>query len=157
METIDDLSSAYHDMFDNASDAMLLIKDEKFISCNAAALSMLKARSRSQLHQICPTLLSPERQAGGISSKEKAKQMFQRVAEKGSYKFEWVHRDFEGVEFPVEVSLTHINLRGENLIHVVLRDLDEQYHRLSHDEIGELVYQNTNDAIMIADSKKSNY
>ena len=153
METIDDLSSAYHDMFDNASDAMLLIKDEKFISCNAAALSMLKARSRSQLHQICPTLLSPERQAGGISSKEKAKQMFQRVAEKGSHKFEWVHRDFEGVEFPVEVSLTHINLRGENLIHVVLRDLDEQYHRLSHVEIGELVYQNTNDAIMIADSK----
>ncbi len=155
METINDLSSAYQDMFDNASDAMLLIKNQKFISCNLAALNMLKARSRNQLNEVCPTDISPKLQSGGISSKEKAQQMFEFAAEKGSHKFEWVHRDFNGVDFPVEVSLTEIYLRGDSFIHVVLRDLDEQYHRISNVEIGELVYQNTNDAVMIANASNT--
>ncbi|MDP3830035.1 MAG: PAS domain S-box protein, partial [Ignavibacteriaceae bacterium] len=42
---------------------------------------------------------------------------------KGYYQFEWIHSKKDGTEFPVEVVLTQISVSGENILHIVWRDI----------------------------------
>ena len=59
-------------LFEDSADAMLLIDDSRFVECNAAAVAMLRMRSRDELLNHSPIDLSPPTQADGTPSAEKA-------------------------------------------------------------------------------------
>ena len=113
-------------LFEDSADAMLLIDNSRFVECNAAAVAMLRMRSRDELLNHSPTDLSPPIQADGTPSAEKAQILMGQVMERGSLRFEWLHRRANGEVFPVEILLTTIEQHGRRLVHTVWRDITER-------------------------------
>jgi len=96
----------YQTMFERSTDAILILDGETFVDCNEATVKMLRYRNKSELLQTHPSDLSPPVQPDGRSSFEKASEMIATAIEKGSHRFEWMHRRADGEDFPVEVLLT---------------------------------------------------
>ncbi len=117
----------YHELFEKSSDAILLLKDEKFIDCNRATVNLLGYNVKEELLQTHPYDISPPKQPDGKNSKQKAKDMINLALKKGNHRFDWEHLTAKGEIIPVEVLLTPIQSEyGEQLIHATLRDNRER-------------------------------
>ncbi|KAA3655898.1 MAG: PAS domain S-box protein [Calditrichaeota bacterium] len=116
----------YRTHFEHSADALLIIKNNKFVDCNAATLEMLGYTDKKELFETHPSQLSPEKQPDGRNSYEKADEMMAMAFEKGSHRFEWNHKRKNGEIFPVEVLLTAIPIESETFLHVVWRDITER-------------------------------
>ena len=99
-------------LFENSPDAMLLLDGDVFVDCNQAAVKMMRCASKEQLLVLRPYDISPEKQPDGRLSNEKARDLIAAAFREGNLRFEWVHRAVDGTDFPVEVLLTAIPLRG---------------------------------------------
>ncbi len=109
-------------------DAILLIDADTFVDCNEAAAKMLGYPDKKQFLMTHPSKLSPPFQPDGKNSFQKANEMMGTAFEKGYHRFEWMHRKVNGDDFPVEVSLTPVAVKGKNVLHCVWRDITE-YNR----------------------------
>ncbi len=116
----------YRTLFEQSADATLIIQANKFINCNLAALKMLGADSKNRVIKTHPSVLSPPKQPDGRFSFEKAEDMIRTAFVKGNHRFEWIHKRFNGEEFPVEILLTAIPEHEETLLHVVWRDITKR-------------------------------
>ena len=113
----------YRILFENSSDAMLIIKNDKFIDCNVAAAEILGYTDKNHILNTHPSELSPEYQSDGERSADKAKKLLETTLRNGSNHFEWDHKKMNGDVFPVDVSLTTIRFAGETFIHTAWRDI----------------------------------
>ncbi|OGV41228.1 MAG: hypothetical protein A2X48_18580 [Lentisphaerae bacterium GWF2_49_21] len=113
------------DLLYASRDAILLIDGETFVDCNEATAKMLGYSNRNQFLMTHPSKLSPPTQPDGRNSFEKANEMMRTALESGFHRFEWMHRRANGEDFPVEVSLTPIAIKGKNILHCVWRDITE--------------------------------
>jgi len=116
----------YEALFENSSDAILILSGGRFVDCNRAAIEMLRSKDKASVLQTHPSKLSPEYQPDGRLSFEKADEMIAIAIERGTHRFEWDHKRMDGEVFPVEVLLTCIP-RGDDIeIHTVWRDISER-------------------------------
>jgi PAS domain S-box-containing protein len=113
-------------LFENSPDAMLLLDGDAFVDCNQAAVEMMRCAGKEQLLALRPYDISPKKQPDGRLSNEKARDLIATAFREGSLRFEWVHRAVDGTDFPVEVLLTAIPLRGRKVLHVAWRDITER-------------------------------
>ncbi len=113
-------------LFERSADAMALIDEGVFVDCNNEALQMLGFSSKEQLLSLRPSDISPGKQPDGMLSVEKEKIFFNETFEKGSLRFEWVHRRKNGEEFPAEVSLTSIMFHNRKIFQASWRDITER-------------------------------
>lgn len=124
--TIRESEAFFRSVFEQSADALLLLENGVFTYCNQAAVTMMRAKDKEQFLSLHPSKLSPERQPDGRLSSEKADEMIRIALERGSHRFNWVHRRVDGSDFPVEVLLTPITLNGRQVIHTVWRDISER-------------------------------
>jgi len=116
----------FRKLFEDSSDAILLIDDTGvFVECNQAALDLLKM-TREQFLLLPPARISPEFQPNGRSSAEAAPEMIALAFSKGLHRFDWTCVNAEGGEFIVEVSLMPITIKGQTLLHTAWRDISER-------------------------------
>ena len=113
-------------LFEQSSDAHLLFDHTGIIDCNPATLTMLRCRDQSEVLHLHPAVLSPEFQPDGQRSAVKFMAMDALARTNGSHRFDWIHRRSDGEEFPVEVSLTPVNITGTDALLVVWHDLTER-------------------------------
>ncbi|MGD9549081.1 MAG: ATP-binding protein [Candidatus Krumholzibacteriia bacterium] len=113
----------YRDLFEASADAILVIDGDRFVDCNPATVAMLRYGSKEELLQTHPSELSPEFQVDGRRSFEKANEMMRIASERGSHRFEWLHRRADGEVFPVEVLLTAVPYGDRTMLHTVWRDI----------------------------------
>ena len=117
----------YRDLFEKSKDAILIISNGQFVDCNKAAVIMLGYRNKKELLDMHPSELSPEMQADGLKSFEKANKMMDIALKKGSHRFEWDHKKANGDVFPVEVLLTAIDSDNDHkVLYTVWRDISER-------------------------------
>ncbi len=124
--TTQDPADRYRALFEKSADAILIIEDDTFIDCNAAAVEMLRCRDKAAVMQTHPSELSPEFQPDGRRSFEKANEMMAIAFERGSHRFEWDHVRADGEVFPVEVLLTAVPRDGGHALHTVWRDITDR-------------------------------
>jgi PAS domain S-box-containing protein len=118
--------SKYRELFNKSADACLIIGNGLFVDCNQATVDMLGFKTKAEVLNTHPSILSPEFQSDGQSSLEKADQMMALALQHGSHRFEWDHLRANGEVFPVEVLLTALAQEKDNeTIFVVWRDLTE--------------------------------
>ncbi len=112
-------------LVDQSGDAIMTINSPTgtFGSANAAALKMFGARDSAQLTALAPWEISPERQPDGELSSDKARQALETALREGSNSFEWTHQRLDGKQFPASVKLSLVQMRGENFLHLVVRDI----------------------------------
>ena len=113
-------------LFEKVSDGNLIIQDECFVKANEAAINMLELSSLDELLSSNPVQWSPDIQPNGMSSAELVNIRINECLVKGSNRFEWIHKDINGNEFWVDVSLTKISYESKEAIFVVWRDIGEQ-------------------------------
>jgi PAS domain S-box-containing protein len=115
-------------LFERSADAIFLFDPgrEVFVDCNQAAVELMRASSKQQLLLVHPADLSPEFQPDGRSSREKTPEMTEIALAKGSHRFEWCARRFDGTDVAIEVLLTPIQSGDRPLIATVCRDISER-------------------------------
>jgi diguanylate cyclase (GGDEF)-like protein/PAS domain S-box-containing protein len=117
---------ALRHLFEDSKDPVLLLKEGRFIDCNAAALAQLGYHSRSELLNCRPGEISPFYQPDGRHSEEKASEMIAAAIEAGYHRFEWLHQRADGSPLPAEVSLTPMTVQGKLIVHACWRDITER-------------------------------
>lgn len=126
VQALKDASVSYQNIFERSQDAILILKNRAFVDCNQSAMTMLGYGSKQQFKDARPSDLSPPVQPDGRPSFEKAQEMMNTAVDKGSHRFEWMHRKLDGTLFPVEVLLTTISAEpGNELIYTIWRDISE--------------------------------
>ena len=115
----------YRRLFELSEDPMWLIVGSHFLMANQAAANILGYGSVEALTRLHPSALSPETQADGQASRDKAERMMSIAYREGYHRFEWTHRKQDGSLFPVEVSLTKIPYEGGDALFCIWRDTTE--------------------------------
>ena len=116
----------FRNLYEKSADATLLLENGIFTDCNQATVELMHASDKAQFLSLHPSALSPEYQPDGRLSSEKADEMIRIALEKGSNRFEWIHRRVDGVDFIAEVLLTPIKAGDRVVIHTVWRDITER-------------------------------
>ncbi|MFA4861847.1 PAS domain S-box protein [Methanoregula sp.] len=116
----------YRTLFEKSKDATFIADNDGFVDCNAAALAMLGMERKDQLLRLHPSQISPKLQPDGRDSLEKSKELMAEALREGSYHFEWVHLKLNGEPFWAEVTLTVIPIKGQQILHTILRDITDR-------------------------------
>ncbi|MFZ2644432.1 MAG: PAS domain S-box protein [Verrucomicrobiia bacterium] len=112
-------------LFEMANDAILLMRQGRFVDCNAQA-QILFGCSREQIVGASPQTFSPPTQPDGRRSEEKALEKIHKALTEGPQFFEWEHCRPEGTRFTVELSLNRLEWGGEVLLQAIVRDITER-------------------------------
>ena len=96
------------------------------IDCNQQAIKTFGYESKEEMLKILPASASPEFQPDGKRSDEKAEEIFNTVAEKGTLSYEWLHVNKSGEEFLIEATLTSLNVNNKNIVYALWRDITEK-------------------------------
>jgi PAS domain S-box-containing protein len=116
----------FRSLYERSADAILILGANRFVECNQAALEMFQFNDRNLMLTLHPSDISPAQQPDGRSSMEKADEMIGIAIERGSNRFEWMHKRLDGEVFPAEVILTPIETGDANiLVYAVVRDITE--------------------------------
>lgn len=115
----------YRSLFENAGDAILLLRQERFLDCNARALAVYGC-TRAQLLGAAPYQFSPPLQPDGTDSREKAEEKIRLALTEGPQCFEWMHCRADHTPFAAEVTLNRLELGGEVLLQAIVRDTTER-------------------------------
>ena len=118
--------SIHYQLFESTADAIMLLDEKGFFDCNNATLELFGCGSRKEFCAKHPGELSPPTQPDGRDSMDFANNNIAIAMRKGNYRFEHVHRRTDGTEFPAEVLLTCIEMKGGKILQAVVRDITER-------------------------------
>jgi PAS domain S-box-containing protein len=113
----------FRKIFTESTDPVFLLGENGIIDCNSAALNILGYENKSEILYKQLMEFSPKYQPDEKLSSQKAKEVVEIANKKGYYQFEWIYSKKDGTDFPVEVVFTQISISGENILHVVWRDI----------------------------------
>ncbi len=129
----------YRTVFEELSEAILIIEENSIIDCNKLAVKLFGYASKKELLGLNIFELSPRIQLDGSYSKEKNIEIIQNVLKNGNHKFEWLHRTKKGKAFFAEVILTRIYIEDRNIISGVVKNVTEK--KKQEKKINHLVFR----------------
>ena len=124
-ESLRESELRYRTLFNNANDAVFIMRDFKFIDCNIITLKIFGC-SREQIIGSYPYIFSPPTQPDGVDSKEKALEKMNLAIAGEPQFFEWRHCQYDGNPFDAEVSLKRVQVGDEILIQAFVRDITDR-------------------------------
>ncbi|WP_163294158.1 response regulator [Desulfovibrio sp. JC022] len=133
-EALKEREIKYRAIFDNASDAILLMDlNYNFISANPEAVSMFRCGSEKELLSHRPeTLISPN-QVAGVPSDVMLNEWVRATVDAGGLDFDVVCRRLDGEEFSASVRARKMIISGTPLLQATLSDVTDK--RRSKEEI----------------------
>ena len=131
-----DSEKKFRTLFENAGDAILLLRGDKFIDCNVRTLEMFGCKTREQIVGHPPYDFSPPRQPNGRESHEFAIEKINAACAGQPQYFEWTHSRIDGSPFIAEVSLDAVDLGEEVLLQASVRDITERrQHQIQREQL----------------------
>jgi PAS domain S-box-containing protein len=118
--------SRFKAIFEGSTDALMLFSEQSFFDCNHRTLELFGFKSKEEFTRVHPADISPPNQPDGRESFPAAQERIKTAFEKGSNRFEWIHRRKNGEDFPAEVLLSAFVLSGKNVLQATVRDITER-------------------------------
>jgi PAS domain S-box-containing protein len=115
----------YRALFENAADAIFLMRGDRFIDCNPKTLEVFNV-TREQIINHTPVDFSPSTQPDGRDSIESAQEKINNAYEGKPQFFEWKHIKSDGTPFDVEVKLNRLELSTGAHLLAIVRDITER-------------------------------
>jgi PAS domain S-box-containing protein len=112
----------FRSIFENANDAIFIIKDDIFLDCNLKTTEIFGCR-REQIIGKTPYNFSPPFQPDGSDSEESATKKINNALRGVPQRFEWKHIRMDGSTFDAEVSLNCIEVDNQLLLLALVRDI----------------------------------
>jgi PAS domain S-box-containing protein len=116
----------FRSLYEATSDAVMLLNEKEFFDCNPATLKIFGCSKKKQFYGKHPSEFSPAFQPNGQDSLSLLKQRISTAMQRGSCRFDWVHKRLDGSEFPAEVLLNAMEINGEKVLQAVVRDITER-------------------------------
>ncbi|KAA9338595.1 PAS domain S-box protein [Hymenobacter busanensis] len=113
----------FRTLFEQSADASVLVHDRRYVDCNQAAVRLLGARDKSQIVGQPLLLNVPPVQPNGRSSRELMEHYLRTVQATGSCQFEWLRHTFAGEPMWMDVTVTPIEVGGQQLLYATWRDI----------------------------------
>jgi PAS domain S-box-containing protein len=115
----------YRLLFENANDAIFLMREDGFVECNPKTLEIFGC-TWEQIIGKPPYNFSPPFQPDGRESKEKALEKARAAIAGEPQCFDWKHCRYDGTLFDAEVSLSALRLGDKVLTQAIVRDTTER-------------------------------
>ncbi len=115
----------YRNIFDNASDAIILLSGGKIIDCNTKAAEIFRLPREELINQL-PEKFLPEYQPNGSQSFNLFSDHLTSALSGRSPRFTCQYLRSDATPFDAEVSLSRVEVRGEIVIQAIIRDVTEQ-------------------------------
>jgi PAS domain S-box-containing protein len=112
-------------VFEKSADAITVMTPTEIVSCNEAALRMLRSKDMSDLLSHHPRDLAPELQPDGRRSADVAQERIALALREGYARFDWMHRRLDGTTFPVQITLVPFEVNGERLLISYRQDIQD--------------------------------
>jgi len=118
----------FRNLFEQSADAIFVLhpKTGKVIDCNTKAVEIFGASSKELFLGVTPGEASPALQSGGEDSSELSLNYIRKAHLEGSCKFEFLHKRFNGENFPCEISLSKANYHNEDVVQAVVMDITDR-------------------------------
>ncbi|MDV7186338.1 PAS domain S-box protein [Lutibacter sp. TH_r2] len=147
-EALQKSESKYKDLFEKSHDPIMIVNEKgNYLDCNEAALKLYACTNKNEIVGKKTTFFSPEFQPNGELSGEVSNKAAKITLAKGSYKFEFQHKDKNGRIFPSEIHLTRIIDNDNRVkIHGIVRDISE---RKKKEKLEKVIYNISNAALTI--------
>lgn len=126
LDNLQESETKFRLLFEKSADGMLLLDGDTILDANEAAVRMMGYPDKATLQGLAPYDFSPEFQPDGQTSIAKYQKVIAAALEKGSQRFEWIHRRADGRNVPVEVLLVVVPVGGQGILHVTWRDVTER-------------------------------
>ena len=115
----------FRTLFESTYDAILIIRDGRYIDCNAGARRLFKG-GKTDIVGRTPDDLSPPSQPDGKSSEDRIRELLKKALAGTPQIFTWKHRTLDGKDFDAEVGFTRIELDGGVAVQAIIRDITER-------------------------------
>ena len=118
----------YRAIFECSRDAIMTLEPPflMFTTGNPSTVKMFGALNEKEFISLGPWGLSPDRQPDGRASVEKPKEMIETAMREDTHFFEWTHKRISGEEFPADVLLNRMELKGKAILQATVRDITER-------------------------------
>ena len=115
----------YRTLFENASDAILILEKDEFIECNSIALELYGCDNKEQLIGSNPWTFSPPLQPDGMASKEKGMQYILKALNGQPQRFYWLHCKLSDKSqlLHADVSLNAFDAGDKTYVLALVRDI----------------------------------
>lgn len=113
-------------IFENSPDAAWLMRKTGIFECNQAAVKIFGCSSKQEILQKLPEDLSPEVQPDGRRSVDAAELWMGKAFFEGVVRFEWEYLNSNAEPLPMEVTLSRVRLKNEEVLFASARDLRER-------------------------------
>lgn len=117
--------ASFRSLFDTANDAIVVVAEGIFITCNPAAEELFGC-TLEDLIGHSPDEFSPHQQPDGSISSDKAQAFMEAAINIGPQFFEWQHQRADGTLFDAEVSLNRVEYGGAAQLQGTVRDITER-------------------------------
>lgn len=118
----------FEKIYHESADGIILMQLEtnEILDCNDSALKLLKYKDKSEFISLSIIDILPTKQLSGLSSVFTFYKMLDILNERGSYSFEFIFKNKFNKNIWLEIVLTTIVIDEKNIIHMVLRDINER-------------------------------
>ncbi|RII29475.1 MAG: hypothetical protein CXR30_11325 [Geobacter sp.] len=115
----------FRTLFESANDAIVLLRNERIISCNRKSLELLGCSEHEFVEQ---TLLSfsPLKQPDGGYSEEQLKERMAKAMAGEPQSYEWQYSRHDGTFCDAEISLNRLELQEDLYLQAIMRDITER-------------------------------
>jgi PAS domain S-box-containing protein len=116
----------YRSLFELAPDAIMLLEDTRFISCNTRATAVFGCTNKEEILERSFIDFSPLMQPDRISSEQKGLEKISEARNGIPQFFEWLFSRQDGTPFFAEVTLNQLTIEGKTLLQAIVRDVSKR-------------------------------